>query len=533
MHSSVFLYLHLLPLLPALAIRTGPHQLRDLYAYPKYQIQFLNDLPVSASDAKRIKEGGIGSEIEWLDMRPGDKSLEDGTKRERLELMPMSFAAKSHEEHRSPYEYLCLMPSNNSTASQMARIDQLEEVEDELDPDQGWKALSHLDGKCLYSKQGWFTYAYCHDSYIRQFRAAAHPHPHPTQGYVPQEDPKYEGYTLGRPHPVPKSKGSRAKAKGGKPGSPAKAEDRSTAVETTGSAPNTRSSPAVSFGLGASSRYLVQRWSDGTKCDKTGRPREIEVQVHCSMTSGDMIYMIKEVAICQYVIIIHSPHLCGLPGFKAHDAEVEPANVMCRQVVDDEEWAKWETEVTDGTDGGGEPRPQEIEEGKETRRSGQLPFSDWPHKEKLQSGFGLAAARERPAGDAVSHEQSRIGETEDKASESIPTDIIFGLNMDEDMKRMLKRAVRLLAKEARGEKRDNDGEEETEGDEVVLISWDEDENGRPVLLEADILLKDEDGEVQLEMGAGEKDMLEKVLRNYMLKANDEEEETRKRVVDEL
>lgn len=79
MHSSVFLYLHLL--LPALAIRSGPHQLRDLYAYPKYQIQFLNDLPVSASDAKRIKEGGIGSEIEWLDMRPGDKSLEDGTKR--------------------------------------------------------------------------------------------------------------------------------------------------------------------------------------------------------------------------------------------------------------------------------------------------------------------------------------------------------------------------------------------------------------------------------------------------------------------
>lgn len=41
----------------------------------------------------------------------------------------------------------------------MARIDQLEEVEDELDPVQGWKALAHLDGKCLYSKQGWFTYA--------------------------------------------------------------------------------------------------------------------------------------------------------------------------------------------------------------------------------------------------------------------------------------------------------------------------------------------------------------------------------------
>lgn len=30
---------------------------------------------------------------------------------------------------------------------------------------------------------------------------------------------------------------------------------------------------------GAGSRYLVQRWRDGTKCDKTGKGREIEVQV--------------------------------------------------------------------------------------------------------------------------------------------------------------------------------------------------------------------------------------------------------------
>lgn len=30
---------------------------------------------------------------------------------------------------------------------------------------------------------------------------------------------------------------------------------------------------------GAGSRYLVQRWGDGTICDKTGREREIEIQV--------------------------------------------------------------------------------------------------------------------------------------------------------------------------------------------------------------------------------------------------------------
>jgi len=29
----------------------------------------------------------------------------------------------------------------------------------------------------------------------------------------------------------------------------------------------------------ADQHYLVQRWSDGTLCDKTGRGREIEIQV--------------------------------------------------------------------------------------------------------------------------------------------------------------------------------------------------------------------------------------------------------------
>lgn len=33
----------------------------------------------------------------------------------------------------------------------------------------------------------------------------------------------------------------------------------------------------------AGQRYLVQRWGDGTVCDQTGRPREIEVQVAYSI----------------------------------------------------------------------------------------------------------------------------------------------------------------------------------------------------------------------------------------------------------
>ena len=65
------------------------------------------------------------------------------------------------------------------------------------------------------------------------------------------------------------------------------------------------------------------KWPDGTRCDKTGRPRETEIQMHCSMTTNDQIYLVKELAICQYVLIIHSPHLCSLPGFKVEEVDVD------------------------------------------------------------------------------------------------------------------------------------------------------------------------------------------------------------------
>jgi hypothetical protein len=35
---------------------------------------------------------------------------------------------------------------------------------------------------------------------------------------------------------------------------------------------------------GVGSRYLVQRWGDGTTCDRTGKRREIEVQVGLLVT---------------------------------------------------------------------------------------------------------------------------------------------------------------------------------------------------------------------------------------------------------
>lgn len=66
---------------------------------------------------------------------------------------------------------------------------------------------------------------------------------------------QWEAYTLGRAPPTPE------------PGA-----DLTVAQEAAIAA-------NVELARNAGSRYLVQRWSDGTYCEKIGRKREIEIQV--------------------------------------------------------------------------------------------------------------------------------------------------------------------------------------------------------------------------------------------------------------
>jgi protein OS-9 len=66
---NLLIYLSALSSLsPVFGFRHGAAQLRDLLAYPKYDVQFLNDLPVSASDAERAKSLGVEREEEWLSL---------------------------------------------------------------------------------------------------------------------------------------------------------------------------------------------------------------------------------------------------------------------------------------------------------------------------------------------------------------------------------------------------------------------------------------------------------------------------------
>ncbi|TFK54975.1 hypothetical protein OE88DRAFT_1694150 [Heliocybe sulcata] len=288
----------------------SPHYIpEDPYAFPKYRVTFLNGLPVSNQTAQAWLQDGLrGGELEFLEQpwqfNPLRKGISSGDDEQQ--------ALTSHEPVANyslqlmkigPQDsFLCFVPPPPAASPPT------EDTQAEVTPVHSWSLLQPLSGTCLYHKQGWFTYSYCHNSHVRQFREMPHAHPHPG-GYRPEEDPDSEAYTLGRAPPIPE------------PGA------ELTVSEEAALAAN------LELARDAGASYLVQRWGDGTLCDKTGRHREIEVQFHCSMTMTDTILFVKETRTCHYVMVIHTPRLCGEPGFKSRREQREESFIRCREIV--------------------------------------------------------------------------------------------------------------------------------------------------------------------------------------------------------
>ncbi|KDQ60729.1 hypothetical protein JAAARDRAFT_560164 [Jaapia argillacea MUCL 33604] len=308
----------------------------DPFASPKYRITFLNGLPVLHDTAQKWLERGLtGGELEFLEQPWRDEAQHREAAWKEIgsgdEQVPLSTSEPSSQITSHSLElmkigprisYLCLIPPPLDTPTPP-----VEEPQQDPTPVHSWSLLQALSGTCLYHRQGWFTYSYCHNSHVRQFREMAHQHPHPPGGYKPEEDPEvsnpkflvqlystyryqWEAYTLGRAPPIPE------------PGA-----ELTTAEEAVLAA-------NLELAKSAGSSYLVQRWGDGSVCDKTGRKREIEVQFHCSMTMTDTILFVKETKTCHYVMVIHTPRLCGEPGFKSPLEQPEEAFIRCREVVD-------------------------------------------------------------------------------------------------------------------------------------------------------------------------------------------------------
>jgi hypothetical protein len=161
---------------------------------------------------------------------------------------------------------------------------------------------------------------------------------------VPAEDPQNDAYTLGfyptqaiddREHVSPEAA-------------------EVVASQATGGLSDILASPEDSQDLDAfsSKRYLVQRWGGGTVCDMTGVERKVEVQVrkalsfnrpltdgqfHCNTQSTDRIALIRETALCAYVVVIHTARLCSEPyflGSSSGSSSSEPSHqINCRPIA--------------------------------------------------------------------------------------------------------------------------------------------------------------------------------------------------------
>ncbi|KZV71874.1 hypothetical protein PENSPDRAFT_605223 [Peniophora sp. CONT] len=296
---------------------SGKRQLlpEDPDAFPKYSVLFHNGYPVVNETAQKwLRDGLRGGEYEFLGQPWADPGVsqrpEIGDGQADLGAVSPAPAGYKLELMRlgSKDSYLCLVPPPPEYQSTPPQ----EEEPTELTALHSWSLLQPLAGSCIYHRQGWFTYAYCHNSHVRQFHETRQQRPNMAGGYQIEEDTEWEAYDLGR---APKTTSS--------------TEDVAV-VEQAALAANVELARG-----GAGSRYLVQRWRDGTTCDKTGRGREIEVQFHCSMTMTDTILFVKETKTCSYVLVINTPRLCGEPGFKSRLDLREETPIRCRHVVDE------------------------------------------------------------------------------------------------------------------------------------------------------------------------------------------------------
>ncbi|KAF9453222.1 hypothetical protein P691DRAFT_781706 [Macrolepiota fuliginosa MF-IS2] len=292
----------------------------DTYAFPKFRVAFLNSLPVLNETVERWLNDGIpGGEFEFLERHRkftaystplNRREIESGQFQDETFTMDdfaMSDNFTLELMKLGPRDsYVCLIPKPLDNIPPPST----EQPETELTPARSWALLKPLTGTCLYHRHGWFTYSYCHNHEIRQFKELVPQTPRLAGSYVPEEDPEWESYTLGRA-----------------PTQPAPGADL-TVAEQNAHATN------LELAKNAGSRYLVQRWSDGTLCDKTGKNREVEVQFHCSMTMTDSILFVKETKTCSYILVINTPRLCGEPGFKSRRDAAEEAEIRCREVVD-------------------------------------------------------------------------------------------------------------------------------------------------------------------------------------------------------
>ncbi|ODV91612.1 hypothetical protein CANCADRAFT_73584 [Tortispora caseinolytica NRRL Y-17796] len=154
------------------------------------------------------------------------------------------------------------------------------EAEVQTTAEDAFNLLEPLTGICLHTRQGWWIYSYCHKQHIRQFH----------KPFSNREDPFEMEFILGQ------------------------RKDRAS-VEIARDMP-----------------YLLVNYDEGTECDLTGLPREVNVEFRCNEgIQMSTITSVKEMSTCRYSMTIDTPLLCSDAGMNQH-LNREKGIIQCHKV---------------------------------------------------------------------------------------------------------------------------------------------------------------------------------------------------------
>ena len=155
--------------------------------------------------------------------------------------------------------------------------------------------------RCFYRSEGWWTYEFCVNKHVRQFRQQ------PGKNSLPgAADPDSADFYLGHV-------AAQVRAK--------------LPYEPKLHAKNPRRS------------YAFAAYTGGSGCDLVDQKRETEVRILCATDAQDRIVSVQEVALCQYRLVFASQKICELDDFAA--AEEKLKEIVC-YYADDEEAAEVE-----------------------------------------------------------------------------------------------------------------------------------------------------------------------------------------------
>ncbi|CAN6813912.1 unnamed protein product [Brassica oleracea] len=170
--------------------------------------------------------------------------------------------------------YLCFLPKEEEVASgwKTSTMQNISTVLMETDkqmklktPD---KLLQPLNEKCLVRQEGWWSYEFCHLGSVRQL-------------HIEDGTKIVQEFSLGKYDPEATAAFNQ------------NVSDVSTMKE----------------------RYHSHIYTNGTTCDLTGTPREVEVRFVCAETRA-MITSITELSTCKYALTVQCPTLCKHPLFQ-------------------------------------------------------------------------------------------------------------------------------------------------------------------------------------------------------------------------